>query len=97
MSKANESAFPISPACAADGRSAIGSYEAEPGLTKREYFAAMAMQGFCANPAVHAPNGMTGWGLVNCDENQLAMACLEKADALLARLAHIPADESVQS
>jgi hypothetical protein len=56
------------------------------GLTKRELFAAMALQGFCANPAVFATNPMSGWNLVNCDEEQLAKYCNKMADALLSAL-----------
>jgi hypothetical protein len=57
------------------------------GLSKREYFAAKAMQGFCANPAVFAPNDMHGWGLVNCNDELLADYCVGLADALVASLA----------
>lgn len=46
------------------------------GLTKREYFAAMAMQGLCANTAY----GDTQAGF-------LAKWSVEQADALLAELA----------
>ena len=42
-----------------------------------------ALQGFCANPSVFAPNGNTGWGLVNCTNEQLAWECWEMACALL--------------
>ena len=41
------------------------------------------MAGFCANPAVFAANGMTGWALVNCDMKQLAAECYAIADAML--------------
>jgi hypothetical protein len=56
------------------------------GLTKRELFAAKAMQGFCANPAVFATNPMSGWSLVNVDEAQLMKYCAKLADELLAAL-----------
>lgn len=39
MTQPNDPAFPVSPA----------DYSAKHGLTKREYFAAMAMQGLLAN------------------------------------------------
>jgi hypothetical protein len=44
---ANESAFPI---FLQEGLSS--NSHVEVGLTKREYFAAMIMQGYCANEAV---------------------------------------------
>jgi hypothetical protein len=56
------------------------------GLTKRELFAGMAMQGFCANPAVFQPNPMSGWSLANCDEEQLSKYSKKMADALLSAL-----------
>lgn len=43
----------------------------QSGMTLRKYFFAKVMQGFCANPSVFAPNGMTGWALVNCSEDVL--------------------------
>jgi hypothetical protein len=47
-------------------------------LTKRERFAAMAMQGLCANPA--------DW-LQDFLEEQIAEMAVTQADALLAELA----------
>jgi hypothetical protein len=63
-------AFPVQ---AAD---AIGSMYAQSGLTKRELFAAMAMQGRCALsiPGSHQQAGL------------LATEAVEIADALLAAL-----------
>jgi len=45
------------------------------GLTKREYFAAMAMQGYIASGLMHG-----------CVENTLAMRSVTAADALIAEL-----------
>lgn len=45
------------------------------GLTKREYFAAMAMQGLCANPE---------W--VDISEQTIAQCALVQADALIKQL-----------
>lgn len=45
--------------------------------------ACAALTGFCANPSVYAPNGMRGWGLVNCDIPQLTDFCWQHADDLL--------------
>ena len=48
------------------------------GLTKREYFAAMAMQGMCANqPFLNN---------LNAEPSQVAAACIEIADALINAL-----------
>ena len=46
-------------------------------LTKRELFAAMAMQGILANP----DGSMVQW-----DEERVALAATEHADALIAEL-----------
>ncbi len=50
------------------------SLHCEGGLTKRELFAAMAMQGLCARPATHRPV-------------DIAPLSIAMADALLAELA----------
>lgn len=62
-------------------------YESAGGLSKREYFAAKVLQGLCANPAVFAANGVSGWSLVNCSEDQLTDLCALLADKLMASLA----------
>ena len=67
MSKANESAFP----CPMGG----DWPEWERGITTRELFAAMAMQGFCANPT------MTG-----NTPGEMARYSTGQADALIAEL-----------
>lgn len=60
-------------------RRADGNFYQNPtiynGLTKREYFAAMAMQGFCANPISD-----------DAEFDALALWSLGAADALLAVL-----------
>jgi len=53
------------------------------GMTLRDYFAAKAMQGFCANPAVFAHNDRSGWGLVNCTESQLVDICYGMAGLMI--------------
>jgi hypothetical protein len=53
------------------------------GMTLRDYGAFKALQGFCANPAVFAANGISGWGLVNCTEEQLSNYAYFLADAML--------------
>lgn len=47
------------------------------GLTKRELFAAMAMQGYCARPQTNATQG----------PNSIADLSIDTADALLKALA----------
>lgn len=49
-----------------------------------DYFAGKALQGFCANPAVFAANGICGWALVNTDEAWLSDYCYEIAEKMLA-------------
>ena len=71
MGNANESAFPISMGPVSDG-------DYIPGLTKRELFAAMAMQGYLASV------GVVG-GPVPRDED-IARYSVDTADALLAAL-----------
>jgi hypothetical protein len=58
------------------------------GLSKRELFAAMAMQGLLANAGGPIQqNGMTGWGLTNVTHEQVAGVACRFADALLTELA----------
>lgn len=51
----------------------------EPGLTKRELFAAMAMQGMLSNPAI--------CDMTSGDASRVALWANQCADALLAELA----------
>lgn len=76
---ANDSAFPTPSDYRSDG--ALIVY-ATPGLSKREYFAAMAMQGICGDgiPGSHHQPAVT------------ARDAVAQADALLAEL-----DKPVQS
>ncbi len=50
----------------------------------RDYFAAKALAGFCANPAVFASNDRRGWGLVNASESELAEYAYHVSDFMLA-------------
>lgn len=73
---ANESAFPVPPEQRDDG---VTIRYGEPGMTKREYFAVMALQGLFANSS-------TG------DHHQPAKRvklAVEAADDLLAELAKV--------
>lgn len=69
MSNGNESAFPT----ADSGQGSDFEY-GDPGLTKREYFAVMAMQGLLASDI---PVGM---------EREAAQWSVKQADALIAEL-----------
>jgi len=70
MDNSQQPAFPFT------FSSSDGSPDWAAGLTKREYFAAMAMQGICANPTVEIkPYG-----------DEIAQAAVEVADALLKNL-----------
>lgn len=55
----------------------------QPGMHLRDYFAAKALQGFCANPSVFASNSMCGWGLVNCKEKDLCEIAYGIADSMI--------------
>ena len=75
--KANQPAFPIPDFVNGNGDVQAGSI----GLTKREYFSAMAMQGLLANPNLLAISNFcpltTEW---------VCKVAAQHADALLAKL-----------
>lgn len=71
MTKANEIAYP---AFNAKGE----CFHDSLGLTKREYFAAAALQGLCAN---YLREGVTGWSV-----KTYAVEAVELADALIKEL-----------
>lgn len=75
MSAANESAFPLFD----PGIPGTFAPLTNAGLTKREYFAAMAMQGLVA-----ALSGIRTGG--SYDTGELGIIAVEHADALLAAL-----------
>lgn len=50
----------------------------------RQTYAAAALTGLCANPAIHASNDRCGWALVNCTEADLTGYAFVLADAMLA-------------
>lgn len=64
-----------------DGSIEIQRWE---GMSLRDYLFGKVLQGFCANPTVFAQNGMTGWALVNCNEETLVKYALSIADTALA-------------
>ena len=49
----------------------------------RDEMAMAVLSGFCANSAVFAHNGMQGWALVNCKEDELMGYCYHLADKAL--------------
>jgi hypothetical protein len=88
-------AFPLaSPAATWNGQEFTESGESVPahwsatpgisGVSIRDYFAAKALQGLCANPgAAFQANDQSGWGMVNCTVYALAQTCYAIADAML--------------
>lgn len=72
----NNSRAPAMPTVYMDNTQGKGElYCDERGLTKREHFAALAMQGFCANPSLN-----------DSDSDMTADCAVKFADALLKRL-----------
>ena len=62
-------------------------YSDNNGLTKREHFAAMAMQGLLSNSGgVIQSNSMCGFSFCNCNEEDVAKLSTTIADALLLEL-----------
>lgn len=80
MIKPNDPAFPVV------SEHALAFEVSFRGLTKRELFAAMAMQGFCSNPEFQTAS------LQSADEHDMritdwiAVAACEHADSLLQQL-----------
>ena len=55
------------------------------GMTMRDYFAAKALAGLCANPGgPFQANDASGWSIVNCSVLDIARECYGLADAMLA-------------
>lgn len=73
MTKPNESAYPhLDESC-----QRVDETEHAPGLTKREYFAAMAMQGLLVGASV---------GCAGSEPEDIARDACKTADALIAEL-----------
>mgnify|MGYP001333530170 CR=1 FL=1 len=70
-----------------NGNDSIHNSEQGPqdGLTKREYFAVMAMQGMMANPELLV-NGSTNMTTANQVLNSYAEDAVKSADALIEQL-----------
>lgn len=52
-------------------------------ITIRDQLAMSIISGFAGNNAIFAANGMSGWGLVNCETDQLCATAYGMADAML--------------
>lgn len=91
MTPGDFSAFPLMPPCSANGEQASGYPYPENGLTKRELFAAMAMQGL--TPALLDEVGVPMLvefgkrkGIENADD-MIAWLAFDVADAMLRKSA----------
>jgi hypothetical protein len=73
----DESAFPRVKSDRFDGAECVSDVWSEGGLSKRELFAAMAMQGFISSGQVRSKEDVEGLGFM----------ALRAADSLLAELA----------
>ena len=84
-------AFPTTFSVDAHGR-CIGIHdstariESVAGMTLRDWMTGNILSGFAANPAVFAYNGMSGWGLVNCNDADLAGYAAKLADEAIKAL-----------
>ena len=59
-------------------------YGNQPGMTRRQWLAGLAMSGLCANPGgPYQANDVNGWGTVNCTVSQIAGEAYGIADAML--------------
>lgn len=78
MSDNVATAFPATTLVSVHGEIVAGSHS--PGLTKRELFAAMAMQGYCANNSIveETFHEVASWSVMQADELLLQ---LERGDA----------------
>ena len=59
--------------------------ETAGGMSLRALYAGQVLAGLVSNPSIIAPNGMNGWGLVNCKEADLCAF----ADHLAAHLVEL--------
>lgn len=73
------------------GRAKEYGFEAQPGMSLRDWFAGQALAGLCANPGgPFQANGMCGFGLVNCSVDDVGEMAKVLADATLKALHEVP-------
>lgn len=82
MNNSEQSAFPLQPTFNSEGQICNERYEYE-GLSKREYFAAKAMQAILSNPSHSEEYKVNDWGI---DGKRIAQNALHCADELLFAL-----------
>jgi hypothetical protein len=81
----NDSTFPQVECISNEFTGNLSSFKFVGGLTKRELFAAMAMQGMLSNASIEEVFGWDGFGLAGC--KKIAKVALTCGEALLAELA----------
>lgn len=65
------------------------------GMTFRDYLAAKALAGLCANPGgPFQANAMSGWSITNCTTDAVARECYGLADAMLRARALAQGEQS---
>lgn len=83
---ANQSAFPLTFQEVDATGMPRHAMVVETGMTKREYFAAKAMQGLLANPNIQIQLGATSDALGIMRERVIALASCAMADGLISEL-----------
>ena len=99
MTNGNESAMPLIESINHGAGIEIKTPETAEGLTKREYFSALAMQGICAGPQGASRRTFIFWERIRylftgnfcskgtiADSKDVARNAIYMADALIARL-----------
>jgi hypothetical protein len=77
---------PAFPQTSTDYERGIPSVHVTGGMTLRQWYIGQALAGLCANPGgPFQANSMSGWGIVNCTEDDVASVAERLADAVLAR------------
>ena len=77
-------AFPCDPFMASEPGTVAKAKRLAEGMSLRDHFAGLALQGLCANPGgPYQANGMNGWSIVNCTYDDLAGHAYELADAMI--------------
>ena len=72
------------PLDAGSSASASGYPHPEQGLSLRQYYAAAALQGLCANAGGPFQRDQNrGWSIINCTMTDIASAAFALADAMI--------------